>query len=186
MARSADPNATKRQRVESTADDGILIRVITPQNANAVDNIRETDLLDDGARIPLSTTLRQLKERISKKLGVTIQLPSPAQTACTTNECNCVLANSIAKYGLWDMLRGRDPYDSTFPYERMDTSGECFICFNPLDEGCGNCARVKDCPLVRNAGCSHIFHRDCYIQHEGQNCPGGCSMGTRVPHLILY
>jgi hypothetical protein len=163
----------KRQR----SDNDIHIRVITPSTARTVTNIRDIGLFDNGSptSISLGTSLRQLKHMIASHLSVTIKLPSQAYAS----ECNCIFARSVAKYGLWDMLRGREPLSGTFPYEDMDLSCDCLICMIPLHQSCQGCTSLNDCPLVRNSGCSHVFHRDCFVQYAGMNCPGGCSTGMR-------
>ena len=167
-------------------DEGSLqIRVITPANAQGCSDICKLPLLDNGNKIPLSTTLRQLKEMIAKHLAITIHLP---YTPPFIDECNCALAKNIAAHGVWDMVRCREPtkeIEAEFSHhEDIDISKECLICSIALKEPCGSrcrdyplAASHNECPLVINAGCEHVFHRDCYLRHRSKNCPGGCSTG---------
>jgi hypothetical protein len=168
----------------------IQIRVITPANAHGCCDLRKLPLLDEGNRIPLSTTLRQLKEMIARHLSIAIHLP-PASSAM--DECNCALAKDIAAHGVWDMLRCREPMKQvdvdSFPREDINTSKDCLICADPLTEPCGKCRDDpdgrKECPLVINAGCEHVFHRDCFVRHRNSNCPGGCSTGAEPDKHLL-
>jgi hypothetical protein len=178
---------TWRAEKEKQDQGSIQIRVITPSDAQPCSDLHDLPFLHDGARIPLSTTLRQLKEMIATQFGLTIQFPS----ALSYDECNCALAKNIATHGVWDMLRCREPRKEgeidPFPRDDVDVSKECLICSAPLYEMCAKCIDEphNKCPLVINAGCEHIFHRDCFVHHRGNNCPGGCSTGTASPLKLL-
>jgi len=164
---------------------GLLIRVITPQLARRVDH-SQIPLLNNGLPIALSTTLRQLKAMIATHLGVEIHTPA---TDALAPECNCNLARSIAKYGIWDMLlsRGGRNLSEKYKYELNSSSGGCRLCGRALNELCNTCLNNENsdpsyCPQVVNAGCEHVFHHHCYVQHHNvengiQLCPGGCSQG---------
>jgi hypothetical protein len=169
---------------EKRPERGIFIRVITPASARKLSQNCDASLFNGGLRYPLSASLRQLKEDVAKHLSVEIQLPSHVDLSSSTNECNCILAASVAKHGISDMLRRRESnqMSASTSREGIDMSKECLICLNSLGDRVTSCANDGtggiDCPLVSNAGCGHTFHHDCYVRHGGKNCPGGCSTGS--------
>ena len=168
---------------ESTPADSIVVRIITPNSAAVGTNPMTISLFSDGKPVPISTTLRQLKKDIAKRLGVKIELPTAAtRTENTQFHCNCDFAKSIAKYGIWDMLRCRShvmPGDNCdYPHYPFDPTEPCAKCSRQRGDRCFECAETEhDCPLVVNVGCKHVFHQHCYLRHTGTNCPAGCSEG---------
>src|SRR5947207_7815587 len=110
-------------------------------------------------------TLRQLKLSIGNLLGIH-NLYLPEKRSPPSSICNCALARSIAKNGIWEMLQCRihDPSDEGCGYPHVNTSkhGQCLLCHEGLAEPCQSCRDewlVTDpCPLVSNVGCNHTFH----------------------------
>lgn len=168
--------------------EGIPIRIITPRMARESDDHHSLPLLNNGHPVPLSTSLRELKRMISLSLGVQVHFPAAGDP---NPECNCSLAQSIAKYGIWDMLRCRVHLeDCKYPHAHEDPqwTGVCGLCGRTLDASCRFCLNENNdqqyCPLVLNAGCRHTFHHHCYVNYTGSEngnplCPAGCSQGLK-------
>ena len=179
--------------INSLVDD-IPIRVITPKIAAQIANnqIEETGVpyLNDGNPIPLTTTLRELKQLVATCLNEKIHLPESDKNKL--NECNCSLARDIAKRGVWDMLRPRHNGQKNFAAcdEKFDIE-ECGLCHRALSQACDTCEIQETdetfCSVVVNAGCNHPFHHHCYVSASRigdfsrvQKCPQGCSIGISL------
>ena len=165
--------------------------MLTPQIARHSVDHDKIPFLNGGNLIPLSTTLRELKYMIATHLGVQVRIPL---TETPSPECNCNLARSVAKHGIWEMLHCRTWQGYGEYAASHDCSGVCALCGRHLADSCRTCLNEDSndndrCPLVINAGCRHVFHHHCYIQRDRiengvQLCPGGCPQG--VNFLSLY
>jgi hypothetical protein len=169
-------------------DEDLQIRVITPKLANQNKDQTSIPLLNDGCPIPVTTTLRELKQLIAASFGESIYLPAPQPEH---HECNCTLAGSIAQRGIWEMLRCRDHKEKNcqYPHGTFGITEECLLCRKELRQPCISCGNQEtdaiNCALVTNAGCQHKFHHHCYVHAAAfrraalnNACPAGCSIGT--------
>jgi len=171
----------------NTDPNGIVIRVTTPASAQASRTTsKSTLLLNGGKPISLSTTLHQLKTSIAKLMDLENVQLSPQKLANSWKHCNCAFAESVARNGLWNMLRCRDhtevACDYAHPDDPVNRKGSCALCLMDLVERCGDCQDAgfvtRDCcPLVVNAGCNHTFHHHCYTKQFRDTCPARCSTG---------
>ena len=159
-----------------------IIRVITPESAQRSPDPNSARLLNGGNPIALTMTLRQLKESIGNLLGVH-DLRLPEKRSPSSAICNCALARSVAKNGIWEMLQCRI-HDSSdegcgYPHVNASKDGQCLLCHEALSEPCQICQDNEviqnPCPLISNVGCNHSFHHHCYTEQVGSACPGGCS-----------
>jgi hypothetical protein len=165
---------------------GVIIRIVTPASAQNR-NPNAALLYNDGAPVPLTTTLRQLKVGIAQLLGIQgVSFPPQSTAADTTSTCNCSFASSVVENGIWEMLRCRI-HDATvddceYLHSSTDKTKDCSICAVGLTDPCETCLLKEDmpCPLVVNAGCQHVFHYHCFRKFSGDNCPGGCSRSTSL------
>ena len=169
---------------------GIVIRVTTPASAQSS---KSALLLNGGNPISLSTTLHQLKLDIAELLELEDVQLFPQKQLNPLKPCNCAFAESVARNGLWEMLRCRDHTRIACDYAHPDPpvlrKGTCPLCLLDLVERCGDCQDAgivnrDGCPLVVNAGCNHTFHHHCYTKQFSDTCPAGCSTG-RLPWLFI-
>jgi Anaphase-promoting complex subunit 11 RING-H2 finger len=172
---------------------GVVVRLITPASAQRSDSALPL-LYNEGKKVPLNTTLRELKIGIANLLGIqNLHLPVRATAADRQKSCNCSFATSITENGLWEMLRCRihdSPDDKCdYPHTAVNKSKVCPLCYVDLAESCEDCSSLNNstCPLVVNAGCAHTFHYHCYRDYSGDNCPAGCPRGmVSLGSLLTY
>jgi len=182
----------------NTDPNGIVIRVTTPASAQASrTSSKSTLLLNGGKPISLSTTLHQLKTSIAKLMELENVHLSRQKLVSSSKPCNCAFAESVARNGLWNMLRCRDHIEVACDYAHPDNpvlrKGICTLCQMDLVERCGDCQDAgivtRDCcPLVVNAGCNHTFHHHCYTTQFGDTCPARCSTGhlSLILSILIY
>lgn len=161
-----------------------IIRVITPKSAQKCSDAHSALLLNGGNPISLTMTLRQLKLNIGNLLSVQ-NLYLPEKPSSPSSVCNCALARSIVKNGIWEMLKCRthdsSHEDCDYPHVNTSKDGQCLLCLEALAEPCQRCQEgsgvvIDPCPLVSNVGCNHTFHHHCYTEQLEKTCPGGCSI----------
>ena len=180
----AQPTANNTAVASET--DGFFVRVITPILAQAHPSTQNIPFLNHGRRVPSSMTLRQLKVMIARSLGLAVDF---SRSQNLTDACNCFLADRIATTGTWGMLRFRDPATrGLFPPQNITKMGECTICSIEISDPCPSCENELEngCPLVKNAGCGHVFHHHCYTGWTANTCPAGCSTRSKsLDHQAL-
>ena len=174
--------------VPAADGNGIKIRVITPELAQAYEDVNDIPLLQGGISISVNTTLWDLRSRIANSLGRVLDT-NLYQTQ--TEECNCTFAKQVQKHGIWTKLdcSGHSTSSSSpciFPsiIDQDVVSSTCAICSSPILDHQKSENTVLECAakvFVRtDTGCGHIVHSTCPQQEEAWVCPSECER-CRLP-----
>ena len=169
----------------------LKIRVITPALAKKHDSTKMIPLLDDGTPVADSTTLYELKARISQSLGYPMHNIPAAEGY---RECNCAFARQILNRGIWKKIDCATHTSAALPEKnQIDCQFYSPSTQSLMSDFCAQCsdtivnhqARENTSPdqlhdschnifIRSDTACKHVLHSRCLQSSKIWTCPSSC------------